>query len=189
MINMEQLKDLPDNELLERLRLGDTAAFGCLYDRYFDPLYKYIFFRVSSKAEAEDLTEEVFLKTWEALHVPRAPMINFRAWLYRVAHNIVVDHYRASKKTDPLHQSSSFRETGESMEKIVEKKQTAEEIARAVAQLEPRFQQVITCRFISGLSHAETAEIMGLNINNLRVLQYRALRKLNSLLNKGDLSK
>jgi RNA polymerase sigma-70 factor, ECF subfamily len=186
---MEQLKDLNDNELLERVRRGNTAAFGCLYDRYFDSLYKYIYFRVSSKAEAEDLTEEVFLKTWEAMQVPRAPVENFRAWLYRVAHNLVVDHYRSDKKLSSLQQSAPIRETGESMESIVEKKQTAEEIARAVAQLEPRFQQVITCRFISGLSHAETAEIMGLNINNLRVLQYRALRKLNSLLIKGELSK
>jgi len=85
-----------DAELIVRAVQGDADAFGDLYERYLDQIYRYVYYRVANSLEAEDLTETVFLKAWESLPGMRTNVksMNFQAWLYRIAHNLVVDRYR-----------------------------------------------------------------------------------------------
>jgi RNA polymerase sigma-70 factor (ECF subfamily) len=184
----DQRSERTDEALLSRALEGDRGAFGLLYERYLDPLYRYIFYRTGEPKDAEDLTELTFLKAWEQLPAlgRREPIRNFRAWIYRISHNLVVDHYRTRRRVVPLEAgvllSSKEDEPAEQVEAGEERKQ----LAHAISQLEPILQQVIVARFINTLSHAETAEIIGKSEGHVRVLQYRALKKLKQLLDKGN---
>lgn len=168
------------SELVERALNGDAEAFGDLYELYLDEIYRYIYYRVAEPAEAEDLTEMVFLKAWEALPESSEPMDDIRAWLYRVAHNLVVDQHRTRKPTVPLEESLDHGDHA-TPERAALTLDASRELALKVAQLKPILQQVLLCRFVSEMSHAETARTMGLREGHVRVLQYRALKEIRRL--------
>ena len=167
-----------ESDLVARASRGDSEAFGDLYERYLDEIYRYIFYRAADQDSAEDMTEMVFLKAWEALPRTVSPISNFRAWLYRVAHNLVVDRHRTKKSTLSLEEAAELRDTAPTPETAAQKREESEELALALSRLKPKYRQVLTCRFINGLSHAETAEVMALKEGHVRVLQYRALRQV-----------
>lgn len=169
--------DLSDQLLLARAIQGDAEAFGDLYERYLDDIQRYIFFRVANRFDAEDLTETVFLKAWEALPHSKSSIQNLRAWLYRIAHNVTVDYYRTPKETMDL-SSKQLHDRRPSLEHQMQDRDTHRKLAKIIQSLDTNMQQVIICRFISGLSHAETAQVMGLKEGHVRVLQLRALQKL-----------
>jgi RNA polymerase sigma-70 factor (ECF subfamily) len=150
----------PERDLIARAVQGDADAFGDLYERYLARIYRYVFYRVSDVAEAEDLTEMVFLKAWEALRDYRLRDVPFGAWLYRIAHNVVVDRHRTHKETLALEGHLVLHDTVSSPEDSLDRRETIESVAHALAQLSPIHRQVLTLRFISGLSHAETALVL-----------------------------
>lgn len=167
-----------DDALVARSIKGDAAAFGDLYERYLDQIYRYIFYHTGNRSEAEDLTETVFLKAWQALPKNRKPIENVRAWLYRLAHNLVIDSHRTRKQVAPLEDHPHLQDRGASPEKALQTKEESQQLAYQLSRLKPQFRQVLVCRFINGLSHAETAAVMGLKENHVRVLQYRALQEM-----------
>ena len=167
-----------DAELVIKTIQGNKNAFGDLYQRYLDPIYRYTYYRVADQSDAEDLTETIFLKAWNSLQKTNHPPKNVRAWIYRIAHNTIVDHYRTHKPTVPLAEHESLIETTQSPENIVRSDERSQLLAEAIQRLDPRLQQVVVCRFVNGLSHAETAAIMNLSEGHVRVLQHRALRQL-----------
>jgi len=173
--------DPSDAELAARAARGNAGAFGDRYERYLDEIFRFIFYRILDQEEAEDLTERVFLKAWEALPRVRRPISNFRAWLYRIARNQVIDRHRTLKPTVRLDDGMTLGD-GVAPETAAEAREQSAELAALVARLEPRYQQVLVCRFVNGMSHAETAKVLGLRKNHVRVLQYRALREMRSLL-------
>ncbi len=176
-----------DDELLARAVKGDKNAFGMLYERYLTPIYRYCFFRVSSTFEAEDLTELTFLKAWEGLKrfsSNHKEIRSFRAWIYRIAHNAVIDHHRTHKVSEPIERQGVAADTKPNLEAAVQARETGSALTHAISSLEPTYQQVIVCRFVNQLSHAETAEVLGLSENNIRIIQFRALKKLAALLRK-----
>jgi RNA polymerase sigma-70 factor (ECF subfamily) len=157
-----------------------------LYERYLDGIYRYVYYRVSDHNEAEDLTETVFLKAWEALPRFRSNGSSFRAWLYRIAHNAVVDRHRTRKTVLPLEKALDVTTGEETLpEAAVESEQESARLGVALAQLSPRLQEVILHRFVNELSHAETAQVMGLREGHVRVLQHRALKAMRDLLKEG----
>jgi RNA polymerase sigma-70 factor (ECF subfamily) len=176
--------DIPDVELIECASSGDKLAFGVLYERYLEQIYRYIYYRVGEYAETEDLTETVFLKAWENLPKQgrRNPIRNFRAWVYRIAHNLIIDYYRTRKPYSYLEDVPPINDSAPAPEKVIQSHQEHQRLTRAISKLKPSAQQVIACRFISQLSHAETAEIMGLTEGHVRVLQHRALKQLREIL-------
>jgi RNA polymerase sigma-70 factor (ECF subfamily) len=181
-------KTRTDQELIQQSIQGDQEAFGDLYQRYLDQIYRYVFYRVQTVEEAEDLTEATFIRVWEDLRARKTkPAIqNFRAWVYRVAHNQVVDHYR-KKRPDQLDMdagSTTIQSPGPGTEKAVFDKIDSHLLAEAIRQLEETAQNVIILRFLNGLSHAETAEALNLNEGHVRVIQYRALKHLQAILKK-----
>lgn len=173
--------DRTDQELLGRALQGDADAFGDLYERYLDEIQRFVFYRVADRLEAEDLTETVFLKAWEALPRFESSNVNLRAWLYRIAHNSLIDHYRTRKVTTEL-SAEQLHDTHPLPERLVQDLDDQKQLAALIKTIDPTLQQVIACRFISGLSHAETGEIMGIKEGHVRVLQLRALQKLRELL-------
>ena len=184
----EPKHDQTDEALISSTAGGDLAAFGTLYSRYLEPIYRYIYYRVSNVHDSEDLTEEVFVRAWSALQKAQAdPGIkNFRAWLYRIAHNLVVDHHRQSKGnlSEEILDEENLAESDSAIEEILVKELEAKNLEEALLTLEDPLQQIIILRFINGMSHAETAEIVGLKEGHVRVLQYRALKRLRNILEK-----
>jgi RNA polymerase sigma-70 factor, ECF subfamily len=173
--------DPTDQALLVRSLQGDANAFGDLYERYLDEIQRYIFYRVADRFDAEDLTETVFLKAWEALPRFKSSDVNLRAWLYRIAHNIVIDHYRTHKPTTDL-STAKMSDSTLLPERQIQDRDEQKRLAAIIRTMDASLQQVIVCRFVNGLSHAETAQIMGIKEGHVRVLQLRALQKLRELL-------
>ena len=181
----ETARRLSDDEarLVTRAVQRDSEAFGQLYEQSLQRIYRYVFYRVNSVSEAEDLTEQVFLKAWEAIDRYEQRGVPFLAWLYRLAHNLVVDHYRAQRQLVPLDDVRETEESSEDIEASVEAQLDAEELRLALRCLSPEHQQLITLRFVEGLSHAEVAQIVGKSEGATRVVQYRALQALARALN------
>ena len=175
-------------QLLQRVLHGEVEAFGEFYERMLDRMFRYLFYRTGHLQDAEDLTEEVFLKAWEALQRSREVPDHPEAWLYRIAHNTVIDHYRTRKRHTSLEELQPPPPTTET--------DTPEEIALATERLQslmdklhrlpPIYQQVLICRFIQGLSHKEVARVLGTNENHARILQYRALKRLREEMAKEE---
>jgi RNA polymerase sigma-70 factor (ECF subfamily) len=173
--------ELSDNDLLERAIRGDTKAFGMLYTRYLEDIHRYIYYKVTNRYEAEDLTETVFLKAWDALPRFKSGKVNFRAWLYRIAHNTVIDFYRTDRSSVDI-TAMQMRDNHPSLDEQIQIQDENNELNNAIRALESNLKQVIIYRFLNGMSHAETAQVMDLKEGNVRVLQMRALQKLRRLL-------
>ncbi len=173
-----QVEQNDEPRLVARAVKRDAAAFGILYETHLDRIFRYIYYRVGSNGEAEDLTEQVFLKAWEAIDRYESRGVPFVAWLYRLAHNLVIDQYRARRVTVPLEDVGEAEEPGLDVVDAVEDKLDAEEIRLALRKLSAEHQQLIVLRFVEGLSHAEVAQITGKSEGATRVVQYRALQAL-----------
>jgi len=177
-----------EKDLIERATAGDAGAFGELYSLHLDAIYRYIYFRIGEQQEAEDLTETVFLKAWEALPGYKDLGNPFTSWLYRIAHNVVVDFHRRLK---PVVDSTETDLPGEREDLsantlgIIIESENLSELAKAVSQLKSEQQQVISLRFIQGLSHSEIAQVIGKNEGTCRMIQHRALVTLSKLLGDG----
>jgi RNA polymerase sigma-70 factor, ECF subfamily len=170
--------------LVDRVVLSrDAAAFGEIYDRFVERVYRYLYFRTGSQPEAEDLTEQVFLKAWEAIGRYRWQGRPFLAWLYRLAHNTHIDHVRAQKPTTSLNNDERPVELA-SPAASAELARTldADLLARALGQLTPDQQQVIVMKFIEGLDNEQIALGMGKREGAIRALQMRALMSLRRVL-------
>ncbi len=177
-----------ENQLIEKAISGDKQAFGYLYDYYFLQIFKYMLIRTDNQEDAEDITETVFMKAWE--HLPRfgrnKKERNFRAWLFRIAHNTLIDDYRTNKANLSLESALQNRSTDAEPEAVVLQNEEVEKIQEAIKMLDEVSRHVVISRFIGGLSHKETAQSVGVNENNVRIIQYRALRKLNDLLREKN---
>ncbi len=172
------VKVFSEDEIVRNAVKGDVDAFGTLYEKYLDPIFRYIYFRVNDSQDAEDLTGMVFIKAWEALPRYRLNGFPFSSWLYRIAHNMVIDFHRKRKsfsieKVDEL----TFDQRSNLLTDIAEKEQLGN-LINAVSQLPDEQQQVIILRFVEGLSHKEIAKIIGKNDGACRMIQHRALETL-----------
>jgi RNA polymerase sigma factor (sigma-70 family) len=98
---MRDLSALTDQELVVQTVEGESAAYGCLYDRYVDQVYRYIFFKVNDRQDAEDITEAAFIKTLETITQRQTTITSFKAWLYRSVKNLVIDYYRSKNLIFP----------------------------------------------------------------------------------------
>ena len=167
---------------------GDKDAFGQLYEKHLDEIYRYIFYRVADHIESEDLTEITFIKAWDALtrQKQNKEIRNFRAWVYRIAHNLVVDRHRKKREIISIEQVTVSASTDLGPEEIIQQNELRTQISKLVFQLEGAMREVIVHRFVNQLSHAETAQIMELKENNVRILQYRALKRLRALMQKEE---
>lgn len=174
-------------DLVRRTQDGDTEAFGLLYDRYVDLVYRFVYYRLGDRGQAEDLTSETFLRALRRISTVQEQGRDIGAWLVTIARNLVLDHvksahYRLSVPTDVLIDVHHFGQTGDSTEAGVLAVLEQRALLDAVRQLSPEQQESIVLRFFQGLSLAETAEVMGRNAGAVKALQHRAMRRLRVLL-------
>jgi RNA polymerase sigma-70 factor (ECF subfamily) len=174
----------PVVELVERAQAGESEAFGRLYDHYADTVYRYIYYRVSSRATAEDLTSETFLRALRRIGTFTWQGRDFGAWLVTIARNLVADHFKSSRTRLEVTTGEMLdpHETAPSPEQSVLERLSNAALLEAVRKLNPQQQECVTLRFLQGLSVAETAQIMGKNEGAIKTLQYRAVRTLARLL-------
>ncbi len=164
-----------ERELVLQATGHNHAAFARLYDQYVEKIHRYIYYRVSSPSDAEDLTSQVFLKAWQAIGNYEWTDRPFAAWLYRIAHNLIVDHFRMHRDVVSLEDIVALEEPGPSPQDIVESRISAESLKRALRRLTADQQQVIILRVLEGYSTAEVAAIMGKQEGAVRTLQHRAM--------------
>ncbi len=168
---------IDEKELVHQAKAGDAEAFARLYDAYVSRVYRYIYYRVSDDLTAEDLTSQVFLRSWEHLARYRQDG-SFLAWLYTIARNAVIDHYRTRKEVVSLDDELPIASDGPTMDEHVELQFETHSMRRAMQQLTVDQQQVITLKFIAGYSTEEIAHRMGKRTGAVRALQMRALQAL-----------
>ncbi|MBI2591470.1 MAG: RNA polymerase sigma factor [Candidatus Brennerbacteria bacterium] len=174
---------LEDKELTKKAKQGDAEAFGLLYDKHLNQIYRFVYLKVSSKQIAEDLTQQVFLSAWQNINSYQQQGFPFTSWLYRIARNAVIDHYRTRRSNVDLEAvaevASSFDLVGE-----LEVKLELEKIKSALVGLPADYQDVLVMRFIEELSHQEIAAALDKSEGAVRVLQHRAINSLKKILNK-----
>lgn len=169
-------------DLIAQSLAGNTASFGKLYEYYLDEIYQFVFYRVKGQQEAEDLTEAAFMKAWQGLDDNPPRDVPFRLWLYRIARNTIIDHYRTRKEHVSLDEALHVPGETDSPEMVVMHRERVEELKDNLLQLGEDFQEVIICRFVMGLSHSETAVVMARSEQAVRALQYRAIIALRNLI-------
>ncbi len=174
-----------DTLLIQRAISGDTDAFGKLYDMYVDRVYKHLYYRVGNIADAEDLTQQVFLKAWQAIGRYKKTASPFLAWLMTISHNLVVDYYRTKKDKAYLEAEVTANDLASSPEGIAEARYVQQQLRRVILQLPGEQQQVVLLRFIEGFRYAEIAAVLGKSEGAIRVILHRALVKLRHILEKG----
>jgi RNA polymerase sigma-70 factor, ECF subfamily len=177
--------------LVERAQQGDTEAFGLIYDRYVDTVFRFIYFRVGNRPLAEDLTSDTFLRALKRINSFTWQGRDLGAWLVTIARNLVADHFKSGRYRlevttgDVLDADREDRGPEGSPEAAVVDHITNVALLTAVKQLNPEQQECIVLRFLQGFSVAETAQAMGKNEGAIKALQYRAVRALARLLPEG----
>jgi RNA polymerase sigma-70 factor (ECF subfamily) len=171
-----------DNEkLLRKAQALDPDALGELYDLYAPLMYSYLYRRVQDAAVAEDLTSEVFVRMLRALQAGQEWHTSLRAWLYRVAHNLAMDHFRRQPAVPPLQLDERLIAHEDDVDDQVERRLYSRELANALRTLTPDQQQVLTLRFGEHLTAREVSEIMDRSVGAVEALQHRALEALRRL--------
>ncbi len=174
-----ETQDLVDTQdLVERARSGDGAAFAALYDVFAPRIYRFFRFRVSAAELAEDLTQRVFLKMIEQLPNYEQRGIPFAAWVFRVARNAWIDEDRTSHPSVPIDQLVDSATEEDGPDDLAAAAIESEQLRKAIAALPPDQREVVACRFFAGLSSRETAVQMGRSEGSVRVIQHRALAAL-----------
>jgi RNA polymerase sigma-70 factor, ECF subfamily len=177
--------------LVQRAQAGDAEAFGALYDRYVDTVFRFIYFRVSTRQLAEDLTSETFLRALRRIGSFTWQGRDLGAWLVTIARNLVADHFKSGRyrleisTAEVLDADRPERGPEGSPESAVVDKLTNQTLLEAVKRLNPEQQECIVLRFLQGFSVAEAAQAMGKNEGAIKALQYRAVRSLARLLPEG----
>ena len=177
--------------LIERAQSGDPEAFGLIYDRYVDTVFRFVYFRVGNRQLAEDLTSDTFLRALKRIGSFTWQGRDLGAWLVTIARNLVADHFKSGRYRlevttgDVLDADREDRGPEGSPEAAVVEHITNVALLTAVKQLNPEQQECIVLRFLQGFSVAETARAMGKNEGAIKALQYRAVRALARLLPDG----
>ncbi|GGN79394.1 hypothetical protein GCM10010112_54080 [Actinoplanes lobatus] len=177
--------------LVERAQAGEAEAFGLIYDRYVDTVFRFVYFRVGNRQLAEDLTSDTFLRALKRIGSFTWQGRDLGAWLVTIARNLVADHFKSGRYRlevttgDVLDADREDRGPEGSPESAVVDHITNVALLTAVKQLNPEQQECIVLRFLQGFSVAETAQTMGKNEGAIKALQYRAVRALNRLLPDG----
>lgn len=178
------------DQLLKRLvvqaQKGDTASFGQIYELLLDDIYKYVYFKVRSE-DAHDICEDVFLKVWESIQSYREQeKASFRSWVFKIAHNLIIDYYRKHKEIISLEEGGLLEAVSQEQNpaQIADTTLTLDYLQKALRQLKEEHQQVIVLRFLNDMSYEEMTEIVGKTEGALRIVVHRALQELREILKR-----
>lgn len=176
---------------VEQARAGDSTAVGYLYEHYVDRIYRYVLLKIGDPHEAEDLTGQVFVRMIEAIGSFQWQGVSFQSWLYRIAHNLVVDHLRQRTRRpqvalEPL--EGTLLADGDDPYTWAEAADFRDHLRVALGRLTDLQAQVIALKFGGGLSNAEVGRVLGRSEGAVKALQHSALANMNKWLHSvmGD---
>ncbi len=175
-----------EESLVRRAKQRDQKAFAQLYEEHFDRIYRYVALRIGDKTEAEDMTQQVFLSAFQSISSFKWKGIPFAAWLFRIAHNRVVDYLRRKKKQAAVLLDESLVSSDSSPQLMAEHSLDIEQLLLATRRLTEAQREVISLRFASGLSVAQVAKIMDKSQGAVKALQHSAIVALRKVLLVGN---
>lgn len=169
--------EITDANAVKLASKGDAEAFSYLYEQNVGRIYNYIFFRIGSEADAEDLTSRVFHRAFNHIERYVEKGVPFSAWLYRIAHNLIANWHRDNhrRKEVSLEEQIDFPHHGELPERTLEQQQETDQLLRAIRKLSPDRQQLILLKYLEDLPNAEIAVIMSRTEGAIKSLYHRAL--------------
>jgi RNA polymerase sigma-70 factor (ECF subfamily) len=172
-------------KIVTRAVKGESEAFGLLYDHYQPQIYRFIILKVSRREEAEDLTHQVFVAAWKNMPNYEDQGYPFSSWLYQIARNQVIDHYRLKKPDVSLEEEMVLEIPGShDTEGQVEERLAIGKVQEALRKLSQEYQDVVIMRFVEELSVREVAQAVGKSEGAIKVMQHRAIKELKKIL--GD---
>ena len=162
---------------------GDTDSFATLYDLYIQRIYRFTYLKLGSREEAEDITSEVFLKTWNYLIANKDQVVkSFSGLIYRITRNTLIDFYRQNTQAEiSLEDLGEIRVNTKIIKELNDKQET-QRIFNTLRRMKREYQEVILFKYVEELSTGEIAEILQKSTTNVRVTLYRALKILKKLL-------
>lgn len=179
------MRQFDDEQVIQQVKNGDAEAFGTLYDQYAEVIFRYVYSHLENRLDAEDLTEEIFLRAWRALPKYDERGLPFSAFLFRIARNSLIDYYRQRKVVQSIDDMEiQSHEAGP--EEAVDVHIENNDLRKTIADLREDYRNVLIFRFLSGLSPEETAQMMQRSVGAIRVLQHRALSALKDLMERGS---
>lgn len=167
-------------KLVYDARKGNKEAVGVLYDTFLDAVYRFVYYRVRTREEAEDITENTFVSIFEHIKEYKDTGSPFEAWLFRIARNKIIDHYRSQKPNIPIEKSRESP-SDENVEQKVEVALTKEYIMTCMRLLPASYQEIIILKYIEEKTNEEISILLEKPLAHVRVLQSRALAKLRSI--------
>ena len=173
--------------LLTRKQRDSSSDFGALYLRYQPAIYRYLVYRTGNAQTAEDLTADVFLKMVQILSAQPVEMQFIQAWLFQVARNLAIDHYRRTAAHPSVALAEDLEEVGANLSRTVDLNLTSAALAQALTQLDEMQRDVLLLRFIEALPIAETARVMHKSEDAVKGLQRRALLSLRKYLEHEEI--
>ncbi len=177
-------RQFDDEQIIKQVKEGDAEAFGMLYEQYAEVIFRYVYSHLDGRLDAEDLTEEIFLRAWRALPKYDERGLPFTAFLFRIARNSLIDYYRQRKIVQSI-EDVELQSHEAGPEEAVEVRIENGNLRETLARLREDYRNVLIFRFLSGLSPEETAEVMQRSVGAVRVLQHRALSALKDLMERG----
>ena len=181
---------IPEAALIEHAKT-DPEAFGEFYERYVERIYNYIYYRVSSADDAEDLTARTFFQALDKIDRYEDRGAPFSAWLYRIAHNLVANWHRqrSRHKSVPLEDLTvTSTRLSSNPSALTEKRESQEELLDAIHRLTEDRQQLLILKFVERLPNAEIGQIMGRTESSIKSLYHRTLLTLRADMQEQDLS-
>jgi RNA polymerase sigma-70 factor (ECF subfamily) len=177
---MLQRHDQDDIQLIIQAKDGEAEAFGELYERHVNAVYRFLYARLDKSMDAEDFTEEVFLRAWNSLSGYHERGVPFLAFLLIIARNVLIDHYRRNGRSPKqvTIEDIQLKDTNPDPGELTAMNLKHQEIRQALGQLRDDYQEVLVLRFLNDLSPNETAQVMKRSTGAVRVLQHRAIAAL-----------
>ena len=162
---------------------GDQQAFARLYEAHFNKIYRYVYLKIGDQIEAEDMTQQVFLHALRSISSFKYKGTPFTAWLFRIAHNQIVDYFRRkTARPVPVELDETVPTSANNPENMAELTLNVEQLKRATTHLTSAQQEVLSLRFAGGLSIEETAKAMGKSTGAIKALQHAAVLSLRKIL-------
>ena len=176
--------DAAEEALVERARALDDAAWATIYQRHAEQVYAYIYYRLGDPHTAEDLTADVFVKAVAGIRGYSYRGTPLLAWLYRIAHNVTVDHRKSAAKRAQRTAPDAL-DNVEAARDVLRERDERSDMLAAIRGLTPEQQQVVLLRFYHGMSNAQVARVVGKPEGAVKALQARAIRSLRRILEGG----
>ncbi len=171
------MAEVTDAEYVKKFQAGDREAFGVLYDRYAEKIYRFVYFKVLNKDVAEDIVSAVFIKGYEKIGSFNANKGTFSQWIYSIARNTVIDHYRTNRKNVDIEDIFDLGED-ERTEAKIDARDLLKKVEKYLTKLNPRQREIITLRVWEELSYREIAAVVGGSEDSVKVMFSRTIREL-----------